>query len=138
MHSSAEFAFDQQKLHVLVAEDDPDQSDLLRDALESEGYAVDTAFSGEIALRRLGEKAYAAAIMDVRMPGIGGGAVLKVCHAKSPPVLAPIIMISAFATEKDLEQFKNDGAAAYFSKPYDIHELLHKVHELADTSVCRL
>ena len=42
-----------------------DQSDFLRDVLESEGFAVDTAFSGDIALRWLSERNYDGAIMDV-------------------------------------------------------------------------
>ncbi|HLX61567.1 MAG TPA: response regulator transcription factor [Planctomycetota bacterium] len=122
------------KQHVLVAEDDPDQSDFLRDVLEHEGYAVETVFSGDMALRRLDQKKYALAIMDVRMPGLSGGTVLKVCRVKTPPNPTPVIMVSAFATDKDRAEFLRDGAAAFLSKPYDIDELLNTIRGLAPAS----
>src|ERR1017187_3723377 len=67
------------RLTVLVAEDDPDQSDALRDVLEYEGYVVRTEFSGDGALRQLNTGNFHAAIMDARMPGMHGGDVLKAC-----------------------------------------------------------
>lgn len=119
------------KLRVLVAEDDPDLSDLLCASLESNGYSVETVFSGDVALRRLSGKKYAAAIMDERMPGLNGGAVLKQCRVNSPPITTPMVIVSAFATQKDKEQFVKDGASAFFAKPYEICDLLKKVRELA-------
>ena len=118
------------KLRVLIAEDDPDQSDLLRECLERDGYTVEAVFSGDVALRRLSGKNYAAAIMDVRMPGLNGGAVLKLCRINSPPVTTPMVIVSAFASEKDRKEFAKDGASAFFAKPYEIFELLKKIREL--------
>lgn len=107
---------------ILVAEDDPDQSDMLREQLEDEGYAVETAFTGDVAMRWLNDKEYAAAIMDGRMPGQHGGTVLKVCRVQN--ISTPIIMVSAFATPEDKEKYQRDGAVATFSKPLDVPKLL--------------
>lgn len=112
------------KAVILVAEDDPDQSDMLRESLEAEGFAVETAFSGDVALRRLEDKRYAAAIMDARMPGLHGGTILKVCKTLGKLVKTPVIMVSAFATPEDIEKYKQDGAVASFSKPLDVPELM--------------
>ncbi len=117
---------------ILLAEDDPDQSDSLREVLESEGYTVETVFSGDMALRRLSTNSYAAAIMDARMPGLHGGTVLKVCRVGSPKISTPIIMVSAFASPRDLDQFKKDGAVASFTKPLDFAEVMKCVRQLVD------
>jgi CheY-like chemotaxis protein len=118
---------------ILVAEDDPDQSDSLREVLENEGYAVETVFSGDVALQRLSSRSFAVAIMDARMPGLHGGTVLKVCRLKIPPFCTPIIMVSAFASPRDLDQYKKDGAIASFSKPLDIAKLIECIRQLRST-----
>ncbi|MEI6232361.1 MAG: response regulator [Planctomycetota bacterium] len=117
---------------ILLAEDDPDQSDSLREVLEHEGYVVETVFSGDMALLRLDSHRFFAAIMDARMPGLHGGTVLKVCRLRSPQVNTPIIMVSAFASPRDLDRYKKDGAYASFTKPLDVPELLKCVRTLAD------
>lgn len=109
---------------ILLAEDDPDQSDMLRESLENQGYAVDTAFSGDVAYKRLSERHYAAAILDARMPGLHGATVLKTCKALNPLALTPVIMVSAFAAPQDMERYRRDGALASFSKPLDVSKLL--------------
>ena len=117
---------------ILLAEDDPDQSDSLREVLESEGYAVETVFSGDVALRRLVSHDFVAAIMDARMPGLHGGTVLKVCRVRDPRVCTPIIMVSAFASPRDLDQYKKDGALASFTKPLDVAEVMKCVRQVVD------
>ncbi len=124
------------KAVILVAEDDPDQSDMLRDRLESEGYAVETAFSGDVALRRLSERKYAAAIMDARMPGQHGGTVLKVCNIMKK--CTPIIMVSAFATPADMDKYRRDGAVASFSKPLNVPKVLQFLRAVVDANAAKL
>ena len=119
-------------LVILLAEDDPDQSDMLRESLEEEGYAVETAFSGNVALRRLGDRRYAAAIMDVRMPGIHGSTILSVFKALD--LKTPVIMVSAFITPEDMEKYKRDGAAASFSKPLDVPRLMRFLRTVTHTN----
>lgn len=125
--------FPKSKPVILVAEDDPDQSDWLREVLESEGYVVETVSSGDVALQRLSSHKFAAAILDARMPGLHGGTVLKVCRLKIPPLCTPIIMVSAFASPRDLDQYKKDGAIAGFTKPLDVFKLMEFVRQLTNT-----
>lgn len=115
---------------ILLAEDDPDQSDMLRERLEAEGFSVETAYSGDVALRRLSAKHYDAAIMDARMPGLHGGTVLKVCSVLKKPIATPVIMVSAFATPEDIAKYKKDGAFASFPKPLDVDKLLDCLRDL--------
>jgi two-component system copper resistance phosphate regulon response regulator CusR len=109
---------------VLLAEDDPDQSDMLRDALLDAGYRVDCAFSGDVAYRKLMEHEYNLVLMDVRMPGLNGGTVLKAFRQHKPDLHTPVIIVSAFATGPEMARYKKDGADASFSKPYAVDELL--------------
>jgi len=108
---------------VLLAEDDPDQSEMLTEMLEGEGYAVDAARTGISALKMLGENVYELIILDIRMPGMDGGVVLRKFRELETIGRTPVIVVSAFATENECEHYKALGADACFSKPYDSSDL---------------
>ena len=55
---------------ILVTDDDPVSCQLFAEVLEGEGYEVDRAQSGEDAVRRLHDEAYALLLVDVRLPGM--------------------------------------------------------------------
>ena len=118
------------KPFILLAEDDPDQSDMLRDALQDEGYEVDTAFSGDVAYSKLLNHKYDLNILDIRMPGLNGGTVLKALRLKKNKFEAPVVIVSAFATEGDMARYRADGANAAMSKPYEMNELLQVIASL--------
>ena len=115
---------------ILLAEDEPDQSDMLRDALQDEGYDVQIASSGDVAYSKLSEQNYDLVIMDIRMPGLNGGTVLKALRLKRNKAEAPVIIVSAFASEADMRRYRADGASAAISKPFEMSELLQLVAEL--------
>lgn len=118
---------------ILLAEDDVDQSDMLRERLEADGYAVDTVFSGDVAFRCLREKNYTAAILDARMPGLHGGTVLKACRALDGAQKIPVIMVSAFATPEDIVKYRCDGAIASFSKPINVPQFMRFLRNVVET-----
>lgn len=115
---------------ILLAEDDLDQSEILKDILESEGYQVDTTFSGEKALHKLQTHVYDLAILDVRMPGMNGSEVLRHYRQAEGVGHMPIIVVSAFATEPQMRQYRSAGADQSFSKPYELQELLSGIRGL--------
>ena len=122
---------------LLIAEDDPDQSDMLRDTLQDEGYVVETAFSGDVAYRKLLEHKYDLVVLDIRMPGLNGGTVLKAFRLKHSKSETPVLVVSAFATESDMRRYRADGANACLAKPYNIEELLALVGNLAPKGASR-
>ncbi|MGK2856884.1 MAG: sigma-54-dependent transcriptional regulator [Thermoanaerobaculia bacterium] len=100
---------------ILVVDDDPSFRALLRDILESAGYAVTEASSAEQALSRLDETSFAAVLTDQRMPGLSGIELLSRIRgsAKAPPV----VLLTAHGTIPDAVEAIRLGAADYISKP---------------------
>jgi DNA-binding response OmpR family regulator len=119
---------------ILLAEDDPDQSEMLSEILVAEGFLVDTAFSGETALHKLSNCTYALVILDVRMPGMYGSEVLRQFRMSEKDGRTPVMIVSAFATESEIRQYCLDGADASLSKPYEIQELVAVIGRLTRTS----
>lgn len=114
---------------VLLAEDDPDQSEMLADILDGEGYTVETAFSGEAALHKLMNREYELVLLDIRMPGMYGSEVLRRFRTKEKDARTAIIVLSAFATEPEMQQHRRDGANLSLSKPYDFEELIAAIEK---------
>ena len=115
---------------ILLAEDDPDQSEMLSDALDAEGFNVDTAFSGDAALHKLINRTYDLLILDVRMPGVQGSELLRRFRKGETKGHTPVIIVSAFATEPEMRKYRLDGADDSFSKPFEIPELIAAIRGL--------
>lgn len=107
---------------ILIAEDSPDQRQFLAEALTDEGYVVDTAANGELASKQLEDNSYDLAVIDVRMPRKGGLTVLKELREHKKDM--PVIIVSAFATSSDIQQFIASGASAALSKPFSLCDMI--------------
>ena len=114
------------KSHILVVDDEQDLCEILKFNLETEGYAVDTANSGEEALEK-GAANYDLLLLDVMMDGMSGFALAK--RLKDNPVTAavPVIFLTAKDTENDTVTGFNLGADDYISKPFSIREVMVRV-----------
>ena len=112
---------------ILIVEDSPTQTERLRLLLESSGYRVRAAPSGEEALERLGEHAPELVITDIMMPGIDG---YELCsRIKSDPKLheLPVILLTTLSEPGDIIRSLQCGADNYVRKPYDDRYLLTRV-----------
>jgi DNA-binding response OmpR family regulator len=107
---------------VLIAEDDPDQRQMLTEAVSEAGHHVEAVGNGNAATHKFSGQVFDLAILDVRMPGKDGLAVLKEIRQQNAAI--PVIMVSAFTTEFDERLHLSAGATASLSKPYSIEELL--------------
>lgn len=105
---------------VLVIEDDLLTSDLLYDALRSQGYEVVVMRHGRHALRYLRRHTPCLIVLDVRRP-ITDGAAFASAYTAEPPPHAPIIVVSA---EEDVRRhFRVPAIAGYLDKPFDLDTL---------------
>jgi len=106
---------------VLVIDDDPAVRDLLGRTLARDGYAVETAASGEEGLKLARERRPAAITLDVMMPSMNGWVVLR--ELKADPALReiPVIMVTIVS---DRQMGFTLGASEYLTKPVDRPRLL--------------
>lgn len=113
---------------VLVAEDDADIRDLVAFKLEQAGYEVITAEDGPSALAAARRSAPDLAVLDVSMPGMSGLDVCRQLRADPTTATIPIIMLTARAQERDVEDGLTAGADDYMIKPFSPRELVARVH----------
>jgi two-component system, OmpR family, response regulator MprA len=113
------------KAHILVVDDDPRITDLLRRILAYEGYSVAVAASGDAALMRTLERAPDLIVLDVMLPGIDGLEVARRLRAAGDNV--PILMLTARDSIKDRVKGLETGADDYLVKPFANEELLARV-----------
>ncbi|HIH87662.1 TPA: response regulator [Candidatus Bathyarchaeota archaeon] len=115
------------KPRILVVEDERDVLELARDMLESGGYTVATATSGEEALRLVEEERPDLVLLDVVLPGVSG---LEVCRKlkRSPETCGvPVVVFTALGAEVDMMLEDGVKADAYLGKPFTMKALLEKV-----------
>lgn len=109
-------------MRVLIVDDDQNLAGAMRRVLEGEGYAVDLAFSGRAAIEKSKKAKFDAYLIDVRLPDMSGIEVLKALRATAERAVK--IVISGYRMESDALDVLNEQADAYFSKPFDVKELL--------------
>jgi CheY-like chemotaxis protein len=108
---------------VLIADDDQDILRLISRRLSRRGYEVITAANGQEALDAMTPEAPDAVVLDWLMPKVTGSEACK--RIKGDPATAdiPVVLLTARATESDIEEGLASGADAYLTKPFDIYEL---------------
>ena len=116
---------------LLIADDDPDIRQMLRDRLTAAGYAVTIAGDGHEALTLLQNEEFEGIILDIGMPRMSGLDVLSEIHAKKSTV--PIIMITAASSEERALLALQSGAHAYLLKPFDPGRLIELVEQVVGT-----
>ena len=118
---------------VLVAEDNEVNQTVLRAILERAGHQVHIAGDGEETLDILSERDtdFDIVILDMNMPNISGLNVLKTYRFMETKMNIPVIMLSANAQPRTIEECKQAGAEAYLTKPVDAKRLVEAVDRLS-------
>ena len=111
-------------LRVLIVEDEKALAEILEYNFKKEGYAVDTASDGEIALDKIIFKAPDLIILDWMLPKLSGIELCKKVRSNKKIKNIPIIMLTARGEEEDRLKGLEMGADDYVTKPFSINELL--------------
>ena len=115
-------------MRVLVIEDEKRIADFLSRGLESAGYAVDVANTGNAAVELVHATEYDLVILDLGLPDIDGLQVLeKIRNRKTVP---PVLILSARDSVDDRVKGLEQGADDYLVKPFAFVELLARVRVL--------
>jgi two-component system KDP operon response regulator KdpE len=109
---------------MLVVDDEPHILRSLRTALTAAGYDIQTAATGEEAMRLLQGRLPDLVILDLVLPGISG---LEVCRRLREHSSVPILVLSARGEERDKVTALDLGADDYLTKPFGVEELLARI-----------
>jgi two-component system response regulator HydG len=109
-------------MKILIVDDDRRMVKTIFDILEVKGYEPSIAYTGEEALQKIVSEKPDCVLMDIKMPGINGVEALKKIKNLSPDL--PVILMSAYATEEQIEEAKQHGAYTVLNKPIDIQIVL--------------
>ena len=112
------------KSRVLVVDDEPQITRVLRTVLTSQGYEVRTAAEGEAALTNFKEWSPELVITDLYMPHMNG---VELCRRIRAVSAVPIIVLSVKGEERTKVEALDSGADDYVTKPFGIEELMARV-----------
>jgi DNA-binding response OmpR family regulator len=112
---------------ILVVEDDHDIADLIAHYLRKAGHTVEHVPSGDLVMRRLGERAADLVILDLMLPGMDGMTVCRAMRANPSTAAIPVIMLTARGDEADRVSGLELGADDYVTKPFSAKELVARV-----------
>lgn len=116
-------------LSVLVVDDDVDLLKLLEIRLRRAGFAVETAMSGDSALRTLKRMQPDVVVTDLKMEAMDGIELLNEIERRNP--MLPVILLTAHGTIPDAVVATKKGAFAFLTKPFDDEELIRTIRDAA-------
>lgn len=119
-----------EKGSILLVEDEENLHEALKLNLELEGYGVSSAFDGAAALKAIANEYFDLLIMDIMLPEMDGLAVTESIRISNNEI--PILILSAKNTSADRVSGLKKGADDYLTKPFNLEELLLRVHKLID------
>ncbi len=119
---------------IVVAEDDVDVRDLVALVMESGGHSVVVAEDGQTAIDLCERHTPDLAIFDVSMPRVTGMAALAELRSREHPASLPIILMSGYTRQVDVETAVAAGASAYVTKPFSHTALVELAERLIGPS----
>ncbi len=115
------------KARLLVVEDDPDISNMLQIYFKSQGYEVDAALRGSVALEKTRQGMPHLIVLDIMLPDIDGYEVCRNLRTNARTSHIPVIFLTQKDERSDKLQGLELGADDYITKPFDIEELKLRV-----------
>jgi DNA-binding response OmpR family regulator len=115
---------------ILVVEDIEDILELVRLCLEGAGYEVVVARDGEEALSCAAEQRPDLAIVDLQLPRLDGYEVTRALRQREGTSDIPVMLLSAYAHDREVERGFEAGADDYLRKPFNTRNLLDRVGAL--------
>ena len=115
------------KPFIVIAEDEPAVSELLRYNLESEGYETAIASDGDEAMLLIDERIPDLMVLDWMLPKVSGIEICRRVRTRQETANLPIIMLTARTEEADRIRGLETGADDYVTKPFSTNELMARV-----------
>jgi DNA-binding response OmpR family regulator len=119
------------KWNALIVDDDRGLQGLFLTLLGREGFAVDSAPNGRLALDYMKRRSYNVVLLDLMMPDVSGYELLDRLERDSPAMLRRVIVLSGVA-QRELDQVDVRRVWGVIRKPFDIHELVGSARRCAE------
>ena len=117
----------QRPKNILVIDDDPSVRETLAHFLFSQGFSVESAESGSIALDIVSRSTFDLLIVDAYMPEMNGIELLRCL--KERKVIIPSIFISGVINEEMRKEAQTLGVIAVVEKPFSINEIFYNIQQ---------
>ena len=117
---------------VLFADDEPGMRWIFEKILLKEGFEVDLAVDGYMAIEMAERTFYHIVVIDSKMPGITGQEAIKEIERLSPKT--KFIMLSGYPLDPATEERVARGEIALLKKPFDNNAVIGKLYELCETT----
>ncbi len=114
-------------VHILIVDDDPIAVDMLRSAIETFGYQVTSANSGEEALELMRSGMYRLVVSDWEMPGMDGLELCRQIRRRYSSSYVYVILLTVHRGTERIIDGLNAGADEFISKPFDPEELCVRI-----------
>jgi PAS domain S-box-containing protein len=122
---------------ILIVEDSPVATELLRRTLLRAGYAVNGAKDGEEGLQAARALRPALVLSDINMPVMNGYQLCRAIKFDDDLWNIPVILLTVLSETEDIIKAINSGADAYIVKPFVEANLLERIHSLLDAPIER-
>jgi CheY-like chemotaxis protein len=115
---------------ILVIEDNPLNLELVREVLIAAGMKVIEAQNGHAGLDAASQQRPSLILLDIRLPGLDGYAVLQRLKANPATAVIPVVALTAQAMVGDREQALAAGFTDYIAKPVDTRTLADRIRAI--------
>jgi len=112
---------------ILIIQDSPSANAMLKFRLESGGFSVETAETGEEGIEKTKMNPYQLILLDYNLPGMNGGQVCKILKGQDKSKNTPVIFMSAKDEEKLTQITKEAGANGYIGLPFEGKTFIDKI-----------
>jgi len=112
----------EEALHILVVDDDRRMANTLSDILNVKGYNTEVAYSGRGAIKKVESCSFDFILTDVKMPDIDGVKFYKTIKVRKPDI--PVVLMTAYSTDRLVKEGLDAGVVATLTKPLDINLIL--------------
>lgn len=114
---------------ILAVDDELDVVLIVKTALQTEGFEVETANNGPDALMLAKEHIPDLILLDVMMPGMTGFEVLRALKQNEKTAQIPVIMLTGVSERSKIVEAIGSGTSYYIIKPFDFEDLIDKVNQ---------
>jgi len=118
---------------ILLVEDDFMNMKLAQHVLESDGYTVLKATTGQEALNQIKNNSLDLILMDIQLPDIDGMTLVRIIRAKDTTKETAILALTACAMKGDREKILKTGCNDYISKPINVEKFISTVRRYLGT-----